>query len=66
MYLPHPAIAPWVMGFIDEYAAFPKTTNDDQVDGGTQALLRMAANSNVGAPASSGAKPPEQQRIRVI
>jgi len=36
VYLPHPAIAAWVDGFIDECAAFPTGRHDDQVDQMTQ------------------------------
>ena len=32
VYLPHPAIAPWVEGFIDECSSFPNGKYDDQVD----------------------------------
>jgi len=42
VYLPHPHMAPWVTGFIEECAAFPNGANDDQVDAATQALLRWA------------------------
>jgi predicted phage terminase large subunit-like protein len=38
VYLPHPAIAPWVDAFIEEAAAFPTGRNDDQVDAMTQSL----------------------------
>lgn len=41
VYLPHPATAPWVSGFIEECAAFPNATNDDQVDAMTQALTKL-------------------------
>jgi hypothetical protein len=41
VYLPHPAIAPWVEAFIEEAAAFPSARNDDQVDAMTQALNRL-------------------------
>jgi len=41
VFLPHPAIAPWVEAYIEELAAFPAGRNDDQVDQTTQALLRM-------------------------
>ena len=41
IYLPHPAIAPWVETFIEEAAAFPNGRNDDQVDAMTQALNRL-------------------------
>jgi predicted phage terminase large subunit-like protein len=41
VYLPHPAIAPWVDGFIEECAVFPNGRHDDQVDQMTQALRRI-------------------------
>jgi predicted phage terminase large subunit-like protein len=41
IYLPHPAIAPWVDHLIDEAASFPNGRNDDQVDAMTQALNRL-------------------------
>lgn len=40
IYLPDPALAPWVHDFIEEAAAFPRGAHDDQVDAMTQALLR--------------------------
>ena len=42
VYLPDPSIAPWIGDFIEECAAFPTGTHDDQVDAMSQALLRMA------------------------
>jgi predicted phage terminase large subunit-like protein len=42
VYLPHPALNPWVNGFIDECASFPNGAHDDQVDGMSQALLRWS------------------------
>jgi predicted phage terminase large subunit-like protein len=41
IYLPHPALADWVSGFIHEAASFPRGANDDQVDAMSQALGRM-------------------------
>lgn len=41
VYLPHPAIAPWVWDFIEELAGFPNAAHDDQVDMLTQGLLRL-------------------------
>jgi hypothetical protein len=41
VYLPHPALAPWIEDLIEESAAFPHGRNDDQVDAMTQALNRM-------------------------
>lgn len=40
VYLPEGA--PWVQDFVEECAAFPNGTNDDQVDAMTQALLRFS------------------------
>jgi predicted phage terminase large subunit-like protein len=41
VWLPAPEIAPWVGGFIDEAAAFPNGSHDDQVDACTQAINRI-------------------------
>lgn len=41
VYLPHPAIAPWVFDLIDECANFPASMYNDQVDALTQAILRF-------------------------
>jgi predicted phage terminase large subunit-like protein len=40
-YLPHPQLAPWVDGFINECAAFPGSVNDDQVDAWSQRAKRL-------------------------
>lgn len=53
VYLPHPAIAPWVTGFIQEWNAFPKGANDDQVDSTTQALLQLNQKDPLDTPALS-------------
>jgi predicted phage terminase large subunit-like protein len=41
VYLPHPAICPWVYEFIEECANFPFGRHDDQVDAMSQALARL-------------------------
>lgn len=41
VYLPAPAMAPWVDGFKTETKLFPRGANDDQVDAMTQALNRL-------------------------
>lgn len=41
VWLPAPEIAPWVDDFIEELAAFPTGTHDDQVDGFSQAINRL-------------------------
>lgn len=41
VWLPHPAIAPWVTGFVLEHLQFPLGVHDDDVDAGTQALRRF-------------------------
>jgi predicted phage terminase large subunit-like protein len=53
IYLPHPAIAPWVEVFLEETAAFPNGRHDDQVDAMTQALNRMRTmHGNFSVPES--------------
>jgi predicted phage terminase large subunit-like protein len=47
IYLPHPALAPWMEGFIEECAAFPNGRHDDQVDAMSQALLRLTRNRKI-------------------
>ena len=58
IYLPHPAIAPWVESFIDECSSFPNGKYDDQADQMTQVLnwLRCA----VAPPKKPGYRPPPQ------
>lgn len=41
VYLPHPEIAPWVMDYIEEWAAAPHGDYWDQIDATSQALIRM-------------------------
>lgn len=41
VWLPSPELCPWVDGFVEEAAAFPTGTHDDQVDAMTQALNRL-------------------------
>src|SRR5450432_3076579 len=50
IYLPHPAIAPWVESFIDECGSFPNGKYDDQVDQMTQALNRLRGLGMMRAP----------------
>src|SRR5690606_11708087 len=45
VYLPNPEHHPWVQEFIDECAAVPKGSHDDQVDAMSQALLRLGDNA---------------------
>ena len=56
VYLPHPATAPWVDGFIEEVAAFPNGRNDDQVDAMTQALNRLRGTNGLFSVAESQIK----------
>ena len=46
--LPSPAWAPWVHDFVEECAAFPNATHDDQVDTMTQALHRLLLGPTFG------------------
>lgn len=53
VYLPHPAIAPWVLDYIEEHAAFPSGQYDDQVDQTTQ-ILNKWGNGRTGVPLMAG------------
>jgi predicted phage terminase large subunit-like protein len=46
VFLPHPAIAPWVDGFIEECTVFPAGRFDDCVDACSQALTRLRAGQS--------------------
>jgi predicted phage terminase large subunit-like protein len=48
VWLPDPALCPWVVEFIDEAAAFPNGKHDDQVDSASQALARLLLKSGQG------------------
>lgn len=43
VYIPHPAVWPWVDAFLHEASTFPASTYKDQVDAMTQALARLQA-----------------------
>lgn len=45
VYLPDPSIAPWVLDFVEECAAFPNGAHDDQVDAMSQAIRRLSLSS---------------------
>ena len=47
VYLPHPSIAPWVHGFIEEWAAAPNGQYWDQIDAASQALKRLSRSRKV-------------------
>jgi predicted phage terminase large subunit-like protein len=42
VYLPHPALSPWVLEYLAEWNSFPRGAHDDQVDSTTQALHRLS------------------------
>jgi len=50
VYLPHPALAPWVEDFIAELAAFPNGAHDDQVDAFTQLARPLIGTSQTTGP----------------
>jgi predicted phage terminase large subunit-like protein len=65
VYLPHPAIAPWIESLIDECSTFPNGKYDDQVDQMTQALNRLRAMTvlnNPGRGALPLPRPPSGDR----
>jgi predicted phage terminase large subunit-like protein len=59
VYLPHPSIAPWVDGFVEEAASFPNGKHDDQVDQMSQ-YLAQAAKHEFTLPAD-GPVPADEQ-----
>lgn len=46
VFLPDPAVAPWVGAFVEECAGFPNGAHDDQVDMVTQGLDRLMVNAS--------------------
>ena len=51
IWLPDIATHPWVDKYIDEFAAFPKGVNDDQVDSTSQAIVWMLERYKINAGA---------------
>lgn len=49
VYLPHPNVAAWTNGFVNNCAAFPNAAHDDDVDAFTQAIIRWQAGGGVAA-----------------
>ncbi len=46
VYLPDPALAPWIDEYVQEHTAFPNASHDDQVDTTSQALNRLLAGQS--------------------
>ena len=60
VYLPSPAICPWITDFVEECTSFPSGKNDDQIDSMTQALQRfMYAQDSSPAPNLPADLPPD-------
>ncbi|MEU0818954.1 phage terminase large subunit [Streptomyces mirabilis] len=51
VYLPDPALAPWIDEYAQEHTGFPNGAHDDQVDATTQALQRLLAGQSGAAQA---------------
>ena len=49
VFLPHPAVMPWVWDFIEECTAFPNGKYADQVDAATQALNKLEGRKGLRA-----------------
>lgn len=56
LYLPHPAIAPWVLDYIDELGAFPAAANDDRVITTAQAVRMMLPQTDPRGRISVGSR----------
>lgn len=52
VYLPDPSIAPWIGDYVKELCDFPAGSNDDQVDGTSQALDHLRRGGILRAPIS--------------
>jgi len=63
VFIPDPLIAFWVHDYIEEFSAFPRGKNDDQVDATTQALNRLSGVKKV-VVAPSGATRAAKQMFR--
>lgn len=61
IYLPHPALYPWVNRFITNCASFPNAAHDDDVDTFTQAIIRWQGTT-MPATAPAQVVPPEKIR----
>lgn len=46
VYLPDPALAPWIDEYVQEHTSFPNSPHDDQVDATSQALHRLLAGQS--------------------
>lgn len=56
IYLPHPAIAPWIIEVVEQLKAFPLGTDDDDVDAFTQAINYLLGKSHTVAEAQAIAR----------
>jgi predicted phage terminase large subunit-like protein len=57
IYLPHPAVCPWVGDFVEECTKFPNAAHDDQVDAMTQALIKLLGLGSPPARAAARVTP---------
>jgi predicted phage terminase large subunit-like protein len=62
VYLPHPAIAPWVEAFVEDCSTFPNGKSDDQVDQMSQALNRLRAQASLPKYSPPMPRPPTGDR----
>jgi predicted phage terminase large subunit-like protein len=46
IYLPDPKFHPWIEEFIEEAAAFPNATHDDEVDAASQSINYLMGKGN--------------------
>jgi len=63
-YLPDPIDAPWVMDYIEEFAEFPNSANDDQVDATTQMLLEWTQNKKKPVRSATAARQKKRRQKR--
>lgn len=63
VYLPHPHFFPWVNKYIDEFAKFPNSKKDDQVDATSQILNYWQAEGNQSVSELSSVNRPSRKTL---
>lgn len=61
-----PAEAPWLAGWMDEAAGFPRGTHDDQIDAASQALRILTSNPGVISMPQRGQRPTPRPAGRTL
>ena len=66
VYLPTPALAPWIDDFLSEFSAFPSGAHSDQVDALTQALNHLLYEQQDAPPSPRDERPMDRTVESVV